>query len=95
MLTLTETASSVVKTIVAQSPSTETGGLRIQGAGTQETEFQVSVVPQPEMTDSVVERDGARVFLEPGAAIVLDDKVLDAQVAEDGSVRFAISPQQA
>lgn len=93
MLTLTDTASSVVKTIVAQSPSTDTGGLRIQGTGTPETEFQVSVAEAPEASDSVVERDGARVFLEPGAAMVLDDKVLDAQVAQDGSVRFAISAQ--
>ena len=81
MLTLTETASTVINTIVAQSPTTETGGLRIQG----------TVAPSPEATDAVVEKDGARVFLEPSAAQVLDDKTLDAQVAEDGSVRFAIS----
>lgn len=91
MLTLTETASTVINTIVAQSPTTETGGLRIQGTGTPETEFQVTVAPSPEATDAVVEKDGARVFLEPSAAQVLDDKTLDAQVTEDGSVRFAIS----
>lgn len=94
MLTLTETASTVISTIVAQSPGTDTAGLRIQGAGTEDTEFQVSVAPAPEAADAVVERDGARVFLEPGAALVLDDKVLDARVGDDGSVRFAISPQE-
>jgi hypothetical protein len=32
------------------------------------------------------------VFLDPGAAEVLDDKVLDAQVAE-GSVQFLVATQ--
>jgi hypothetical protein len=41
----------------------------------------------------VVEDHGARVFLTTTVADTLDDKVLDAQVGEDGSVRFAIGAQ--
>jgi iron-sulfur cluster assembly protein len=94
MLTLTDTASTVVKTIVDQSPASETGGLRIQSTDQPEGRFEVNVVTEPEATDSVVERDGARVFLEPGAAAVLDDKTLDAQVDDAGAVRFALSSQR-
>jgi Fe-S cluster assembly iron-binding protein IscA len=91
MLTLTENAGSAIKAIIDQTPTTDTGGLRIQSTGQPDGRFEVAVVAQPEVTDSVVERDGARVFLEPGAALVLDDKTLDASVDEGGSVRFAIA----
>jgi hypothetical protein len=42
-----------------------------------------------------VESSGARVFLEENAAVVLSDKVLDAQVDDEGAVRFAIGLPQA
>lgn len=91
MLTLTENASSAVKAIIDQSPTAETGGLRIQSSGQPDGRLEVAIVAEPELTDSIVERDGARVFLEPGAALVLDDKTLDASVDDAGSVRFAIA----
>jgi hypothetical protein len=40
----------------------------------------------------VIEEAGARVFLDPGTASLLDDKVLDADVAE-GQVAFTIVDQ--
>jgi hypothetical protein len=40
----------------------------------------------------VVEEQGARVFLEPEAAALLDDKVLDARV-EQNQVAFRIADQ--
>ena len=40
------------------------------------------------------EGKGARVFLEPDAALVLEDKVLDAQLDEGGAVTFAIGQQE-
>ncbi|WP_353807148.1 iron-sulfur cluster assembly accessory protein [Agromyces sp. SYSU T00194] len=93
MLTLTETASTVVKTIVAQTPGLDDGGLRINTDQPGGTEFAVSVAPAPEDSDAVVEAEGAKVFLGQFAALALDDKVLDAQVGEDGTVRFAIGDQ--
>lgn len=91
VLTLTENASTVVKTISNQSP--EPQGLRITAADPESTELSLSVVAAPEATDSVVEIDGALVFLEPVASDLLDDKVLDARVDENGSVSFAIGVQ--
>ena len=37
--------------------------------------------------------EGARIFLEPGAAVYLDDKVLDANVDESGQPSFALAEQ--
>lgn len=93
MLTLTETATSAVKAIIDQTPDAE--GLRI-GSGPEENPgFAVSVVSSPEPGDSTVESAGARVFLEPAAAAVLDDKCLDAQIGDTGTVTFALVPQVA
>ena len=47
----------------------------------------------PDETDEVVEEANARVFLEPQAAVVLDDKVLDAQVDDAGQVQFTLGQQ--
>jgi iron-sulfur cluster assembly protein len=94
MLTLTETASNVVKAIIEQSPDTENAGLRINSQGVDASaELGVAVVDAPEASDQVLEHDGARVFLDEGATVALADKVLDAQVGNDGSVSFAIGQQ--
>jgi Fe-S cluster assembly iron-binding protein IscA len=44
---------------------------------------QLSLVGEPEALDETVEQEGATVYLDPGAAELLDDKLLDAQVADD------------
>ncbi|WP_426622888.1 Fe-S cluster assembly protein HesB [Leifsonia sp. McL0607] len=89
MLTLTENASTIVKTLTEQAPE-EDAGLRISSSNPQNTAFAAAVTPTPEPADHVVESGGARLFLEPGAAVALDDKVLDAQVDDQGAVSFAI-----
>ena len=89
MLTLTENASTIVKTLTDQAPEDD-AGLRISSSNEQSTAFAAAVAVEPEPADQVVESGGARLFLEPNAAVALDDKVLDAQVDEGGSVSFAI-----
>ena len=91
MLTLTEEATTAVKTIAAQLPDAAQGGVRIEGAGSPDSQFRRSVVDGPEAEDAVVENSGARVFLDADAAQVLDDRVLDAQVDGQGSVQFAVT----
>ncbi len=91
MLTLTEEATTAVKTITAQFPDAAQGGVRIEGAGTPESQFALSVVGAPAAGDAVVENAGARVFLDTDAAAVLDDRVLDAQIDPEGSVQFAVT----
>jgi len=93
MLTLTDNASTVVKTITGQTEIPVEGGLRISGDDLDARNFAVAVAAAPETTDSVVEQDGARVFLDVAASVALGDKVLDAQVDESGSVSFGVAPQ--
>lgn len=88
-LTLTDKASTVVKAMVAQS-DTGSGGLRI-AAEADATDFSISVVAEAASTDTLVENEGARVFLDPGAAEALSGVVLDADVEDDGSVRFSVA----
>jgi len=88
MLTLTENAATAVKTITAQIPVVG-AGLRIRDTGPQ-TGFELALVQEPEPTDTVVETDGARVFVDEVASVALNDRVLDAELGADGSVRFAL-----
>lgn len=94
MLTLTETAASAVRAIIEGMPDAAGGGLRIdQGAPEDSPGFAVSIVAEPLPGDSILESNGAKVFLEAGAAEMLDDQALDAQVDDDGAVTFAVVPQ--
>lgn len=95
MLAITETAAQAINSVVAANALPDGAGVRIAASG-PEGELELSVTPQPDAGDMVVEGAGAAVFLEPTAAAVLDDKVLDAQPVNEGGqeqVRFAIAPQ--
>ena len=94
LLALTENAVEAVRDIVSSSDeASETSGLRMvaEPAGTQ-ANFHLSVVPLPAEDDEVIDERGARVFLEPKAASLLDEKVLDASVERD-QVAFTIADQ--
>ncbi len=95
MLTLTENASTVVKTIVEQSEAEEQAGLRISQDSADSPELQVVATGAPQPGDQVLEEAGARIFLEETAAVTLDDKVLDARVDEAGGVQFTLAVQPA
>ena len=95
MLTLTDNASTAIKNLTDQTAVSDDTGLRISTADDTTGSLKVELTPTPEPTDKVVEDAGARVFLEERAAAVLSDKVLDAQLDGDGSVRFAVGQQQA
>ena len=93
MLTLTESARDVVRDMVSAGDAPE-GGLRIAAEPTGEGEagLSLAVAESPAAGDEVVDEDGARIFLEPQAASLLDDQVLDARVHED-HVHFTVEPQ--
>jgi len=90
MLMLTENATRAIGAIVDKPELPEGAGIRIASAPEG-----LSVAPAiaPEAADHVVEDESARVFLEPDAAVLLEDKVLDAQVDDSGSVQFLLSFQ--
>ena len=94
MLTLTDTASTVVKEIVDRSGAPAGSGLRIEAESDSRTEFAVEIAPAPQERDAIIEQAGARVYLAEEAAQALDDKTLDAHLGEDGRVAFDILPQR-
>jgi Fe-S cluster assembly iron-binding protein IscA len=93
---LTESAVQVVKEIVGAAEETaDLGGLRVvaEHAG-QEVNFQLSVAALPGEDDDVIDQEGARLFLDPEASSLLDDKVLDASVMQN-QVAFTLAEQAA
>ncbi|OLT13402.1 adhesin [Pseudonocardia sp. CNS-139] len=96
MLAITDLAAEAIKTLTTDAELPDGSGLRItapeQGQG-----LELSLAGRPATDDVVLAGQGVSVFLEPAAAEVLDDKVLDVQpVANaDGEqeLRFAIAPQ--
>jgi iron-sulfur cluster assembly protein len=94
LLALTDRAVEAVKDIVSSSGETsETGGLRLtaEQKGAQAS-FKLRVASLPAADDAVIEDHGARVFIEAGAAELLDDKVLDATV-DQNQVAFTVVDQ--
>ena len=92
MLTLTENASTIVKSITAAQPGPETAGLRISTEDPSQG-LTVSTTPEPQPGDLTVNADGAVVYLDAPASQALEDQVLDAAVDEAGNVQFGLAPQ--
>ncbi len=92
MLTLTENASTIVKSIAAAQPGPETAGLRISTEDPAQG-LTVSTTPEPLPGDQTVNVDGAVVYLDAPASQALDNQVLDAAVDEAGNVQFGLAPQ--
>ncbi len=73
MLALADGAVKEIKELAGD------GGIRFVGRAGEEGSFQFdpSLADAPEDGDQVVERDGARVFLDALAAEKLDDQILE------------------
>jgi iron-sulfur cluster assembly protein len=97
LLTVTQTAAETLDNIVAsaQHQVPEAAGVRIvpgDVAPDGSTTFGLLLAESPEPSDQVVETGQAPVFVDPDAADLLDDKVLDAQVMGD-RVAFVLGTQ--
>jgi Fe-S cluster assembly iron-binding protein IscA len=96
MLVLTEAAAEVVKSVTTTPQAPEGAGLRIASSAAQADNpgaLRLTAEATPDQGDQVIEADGARVFLEPQAAAYLEDKVLDAQIDEQGMAHFSVGVQ--
>jgi len=96
MLAMTRSAADAVEAIVGQPEVPESAVLRIvageaqeDGAGAQQ-ELTMALVAEPEDGDLVVE--DVAISLDPSSAEFLEDKVLDAEVDDEG-VRFKLYAQ--
>ena len=91
MLTLTEHAQTAVRTLTQDPQAPESAGLRITPGNDG---LELILVTEPVPGDALIEDGGARVFVEPQVAQLLDEQTLDAQV-EDGNVNFFLASPDA
>jgi iron-sulfur cluster assembly protein len=97
MLVLTETAAEVVKSVTSGPQAPAGAGLRIASSAPEPGDpgaLQLTATAGPAENDQVIEASGALVYLEPQAAIYLEDKVLDAQVDPEGNASFSLGMQR-
>ena len=84
---------NAVKTMIADAGDLPFAGLRIAvERGTRDVAVLLDVATRPEKGDEVVHIRGARVFLEPDAAALLDDKLLDVRRSH-GRSSFRVANQ--
>jgi Fe-S cluster assembly iron-binding protein IscA len=96
MLAMTQNAANAVERMVSQ-PEVPAGAVvrivaddhRANGAGAAR-EVHLELVGKPRPRDLLVEE--MRISVEPHSLAFLDDKVLDATVAEEG-IEFTLYPQ--
>jgi iron-sulfur cluster assembly protein len=88
MLTLSESAVEAVDTLLHSPDVPEDAGLRIDAAG--EAQFTLEIALGPAPGDQVIEEGGARVFVDPAAAPMLDNAELDAR-REGDQVAFGLT----
>ena len=92
MLAVTDVAAMAIRDITAAQEVPEGAGLRIATDATAGS-LMLSLAPEPAEGDQIVDSAGARVFLDSEAAMLLDDKALDAEVDATGAVQFAVAEQ--
>jgi hypothetical protein len=96
VLAISEDAATAIRGIVGAPGVPEGAGLRItrelntDARGEPRTDLRLSVVAAPKDGDEVLAEE--RVFVDPEAADLLDDKLLDADVVGD-DVRFSLDVQ--
>jgi iron-sulfur cluster assembly protein len=96
VLAISEDAATAIRGIVESQGVPEGAGLRITREestdpdGNPRTDLRLSVVPGPQEGDEVLEAE--RVFVDPDAADLLSDKLLDADYVDD-DVRFSLDVQ--
>ncbi|HEU5355780.1 MAG TPA: adhesin [Actinocrinis sp.] len=96
MLAVTQTAVGVIHDLTTQPGLPDGTGLRIAPEPAENGEgpaFALSLTQTPQAADEVIETPDARIYLEPAVSQLLDDKVLDARIDEQGEIAFMISQQ--
>lgn len=92
MLTLTDKAAETIRTLTSQPGIPADTGLRMSVQDSDASTLTLSLEgPQPD--DAVIEEAGARVFVQPDAADIVEDRQLDGQLDEQGQASFMLGSQ--
>ncbi|MBZ5740646.1 hypothetical protein [Nocardioides mangrovi] len=90
MLTITARAMTVIRR-VSEHPSLEaTAGVRVSARPEADAPTEVRAVHHPEPGDRVVDRSGARLYLDRETEHLSDGRELDAVTRADGTVQFVL-----
>lgn len=83
VMTLTEAAADRVKAIVENS-SAEAQGIRvsIRKGGCAGMEYAMDLVSEPNAKDDFIERDGAKVWIDPAAVLYLLGTQMDFETTK-------------
>jgi iron-sulfur cluster assembly protein len=92
MLMLTGDAVSAIRGLTVQPEVSDSSGLRISSAAAENgsVEMVATIAGGPGEHDEIVEVGGVRVYVDPLAAPVVEDKVLDAEATDQGQIRFEL-----
>jgi len=93
MLTVTENAVTEIRNLTDQPQAPEGGGVRIATDPTTVGNLTLSLAAMPAEDDTVLDADGARLFLDSSTTTLLDDKTLDAVTDPSGQVQFGLAEQ--
>ena len=96
MLAVTDTAAQAIHALTSQAQLPEGSGMRVAAPDPdQPSSLGLEVVAEAVEGDQVVPTEyEAKVFIEPQVVPLLDDKLLDAQVDDQGQLSFQLSMQQ-
>ena len=77
---ISEKAAQHIRALSAQK-ATPSGGLRlgVKGGGCSGLSYFIDWAAEPAKHDQVIERDGARVFVDPKSAVFLQGTTIDWQ----------------
>ena len=96
MLAISPAASTAIDAALEAATVPDGAGLRLasgprtEGGIAIEIAFVTAAAPGDQIIETAAVAD---VFVEPEAAELLDDQVLDASVQPDGSISFSLHPQ--
>jgi iron-sulfur cluster assembly protein len=91
VFTVSDTAADAIRELVANTDAPQGSGLRVaMRHGEDALRAALSAHPQP--GDVVYDAGGASLFVDEGAADVLDGQAIDATTDDNGRVQFILSP---
>jgi iron-sulfur cluster assembly accessory protein len=84
-VSLSETAARRIRDIVAADPAYKGVRLAVSGGGCSGFQYDIALAAGPEAEDLLVERDGARLFVDPVGIELIEGSILDWEDALIGA----------
>lgn len=91
MFTVSDTAADAIRELVANTDAPEGSGLRIATHPGAES-LEAALVAEPQPGDTVYHAREAHIFVDEGAASVLDGQAIDVMTDDAGRVQFILGP---